>query len=65
MRSTGLCKAPVPGDWAVISIVRNCRGSTPVVIVTVIDPELSTTNVPPLTSRGWSRVLPEVAYQHS
>ena len=57
--------APLPGDSAVISIVRNCRGSTPVVIVTVVDPELPTINVPPLTSWGWSWVLPEVAYQHS
>jgi len=38
-------------------------GSTPVVIVTVADPELSTTNVPPPTSRGWRLVLPEAAYQ--
>ena len=42
----------MPGDSAVISIVRNCVGSIPVVIVTVVDPELSTTNVPPLTSWG-------------
>ena len=56
------CKAPVPGDSTVISIVRNSRGSTPVVIGTVADPELSTMNVPPLTT---TLVLADRAHQHS
>ena len=43
VRSTVPRKAPLPGDSAVISIVRKSRGSTPLVIVTAVDPELPTT----------------------
>jgi hypothetical protein len=50
------------GDSTVISIVRKSRGSTPVVIGTVADPELSTVNVPPLTTR---LVLADRAHLHS
>src|SRR5271170_5705891 len=65
MRRTAPCKAPLPGGSAVISIVRNCRGSTPVVIVRVADPELPTTNEPPVVTCGWSLVLPGAAHQHT
>ncbi len=64
MSSMGPFKAPsLLGDSAVISIVRNCCvGSTPVVIVTVADPEWPTTNVPPVAR---SLVWPGPTHQHS
>ncbi len=56
----------MPGDSAVISIVRNCCvGSTPVVIVTVADPDVPTMNEPPVAKIGCSLVPPGAAHQHS
>src|SRR5450755_151859 len=62
---TAPVRAPFPGASAVISIVGKSWGSTPPVIVTVVDPELLTTKVPALIKMGWRRVLPGAAYQHS
>ena len=65
VRRIGPLKAPLPGDSAVISIVRNWRGSTPVVIVRVVDPESPTTNDPPVAKSGWALVLPGPVHQHT
>jgi len=52
VRSTVPCKAPLPGTRCDLHRAE-VPGSTPLVIVTAVDPELPTTNVPPLTTTGW------------